>query len=74
MLQEVNVLIQALGHEDAEIRIEAAWGLGEIKDYSAAEPLIKALHDDNKEVRQAGREALLKIISKYPEVENIILF
>ena len=74
MLKAVNKLIQTLEYDDAEIRREAAWGLGEIEDYSAAETLIKALQDDNKEVRQTAREALLKIISKFPEVENIIPF
>ena len=74
MLKSVNTLTQALSYDDAFIRSEAAWALGEIKTLGAAEPLIEALQDENKEVRQATREALLKIISKFPEVENLIPF
>ena len=39
-----------------------------------AEPLIKALQDRDKEVRDTAKEALLKIIDKHPEIENIIPF
>lgn len=74
MLKAVNTLIQALEYDDVEIRRETAWALGEIGDYRAAEPLIQVLQDDNKKVRQTAREALLTIISKFPEVENIIPF
>ncbi|MBE9213784.1 HEAT repeat domain-containing protein [Plectonema cf. radiosum LEGE 06105] len=74
MLKSVNTLTQALSYDDAFIRSEAAWALGEIKALGAAEPLIEALQDENKEVRQATREALLKIILKFPEVENLIPF
>ena len=38
------------------------------------EPLIKSLQDKDKEVRQTAKEALLKIIDKYPEIENTIPF
>ncbi len=74
MLKAVNTLIQALEYDDAFIRSEVAWALGEIKALGAAELLIEALQDNNKEVRQAARKALLKIISKFPEVENLIPF
>ena len=74
LLQEVNILIQALEYDDTEIRIEAAWALGEITDYRAAEPLIKAWHDDDTVVIETARRSILKIISKHPELENIMPF
>ncbi|MEC4989009.1 MAG: HEAT repeat domain-containing protein, partial [Oscillatoria sp. PMC 1068.18] len=74
MLEAIEPLIQVLKHNDTKFRIEAAWALGEIKDHRAAKPLIQALQDSDKELRETARQALLKIISKYPEVENIIPF
>lgn len=48
--QAVELLIEALNHEDQDVRGDAAETLGKIKDPRAIEPLIKALEDDYCEV------------------------
>ena len=72
--QSTFSLIYILKDDWEKARKAAAWALGEIQDKRAAEPLIKALQDRDKEVRQTAKEALLKIIDKHPEIENIIPF
>ncbi|MEH2157086.1 HEAT repeat domain-containing protein [Nostoc sp.] len=57
MLNAVEPLIQALKNNDAGIRRESVWALGQIGDSRAAEQLIEALRDSNVEVREAAREA-----------------
>jgi HEAT repeat protein len=54
----VDVLIQALGDQEAEVRRWAAWALGKIKDPRAVEHLIQALGDPNAEVRSWAALAL----------------
>lgn len=67
-------LIEALKDDWEEVRKAAAWALGEFQDSNAAESLIEALQDSNKEVRKTAREALAKLISQFPELEQIIPF
>ena len=51
----VGPLIEALGDEDWEVRRNAAWALGEMKEERAVEALIGALGDDRASVRIRGR-------------------
>jgi len=48
-------------HKDAKIRGEAAWTLGKSGDALAVRPLIQALEDDDRNVRQWSVLALLKM-------------
>jgi len=68
----VDSNIAVLEDEDQELyaRKAAAWALGEIKDSRAVEPLINALEDWYKFVRNAAVEALVKIGE--PAVEPLI--
>ncbi|MEM1574213.1 MAG: HEAT repeat domain-containing protein [Candidatus Methanomethylicaceae archaeon] len=52
-------------------RVGAAFALGEIKDISAFEPLVLALGDENRDVRNAARDALNKIDPKWYEREEV---
>ena len=57
-----------------EIRRMAVWALSEIGDLRAAETLIEALRDTEREVRETASEALIKLISKFPELDERIPF
>jgi len=57
----VEPLIAALKNRRSEIRCEAAWELGEIKDPRAVEPLIALLKDGDSIVRRYTAPALGKI-------------
>ncbi|AVH64457.1 HEAT repeat domain-containing protein [Nostoc sp. 'Peltigera membranacea cyanobiont' N6] len=74
MLKAVDVLILALKNNDAGIRRESVWALGQIGDSRATEQLIEALRDSNVEVREAAREAYEKMVLKFPEIVNILPF
>jgi len=54
-------LIQNLTHKDAKVRSEAAWALGKRGDPSAVGPLIQALDDGDRNVREWSSLALVKI-------------
>ncbi len=54
-------LLQNLTHKDAKIRGEAAWALGKMGEERAVDPLIKALQDNNRNVREWAVLALVKI-------------
>ncbi|MEX2738191.1 MAG: HEAT repeat domain-containing protein, partial [Candidatus Wukongarchaeota archaeon] len=54
----IKSLIKALKDEDAEIRREAAYNLGEMKDKRAVDPLIEALKDEDSSVREEAVWAL----------------
>lgn len=56
---DVKGLIKALSYEkDVQVRREAAYILGKIKDISAVEPLIRALNDPDSYVRRQAVDAL----------------
>lgn len=58
---DVEGLIEALSYEkDHNLRISAAWALGEIGDPSAVEPLIETL-SDRKKVKDVAAKALGEI-------------
>jgi hypothetical protein len=65
MLRAVEPLKQSLTNPDARIRRESAWALGEIKDFSSKDVLIQACQDSEVEVRQAAKEALVKLITEF---------
>ncbi len=60
----VEALIAALKDRDADIRANAAWILGQIKDERAVEPLIEAARDRNAKVRSYAALALGKLGDK----------
>ena len=56
---DVKGLIEALEYEkDVQVRREAAYTLGKIKDISAVDSLIKALDDPDNYVRRQAVDAL----------------
>lgn len=56
----VEPLIGSLADPEREVRRQAAWALGEIRDGRAVEALAKALQDGDGFVRDAAGEALSK--------------
>jgi HEAT repeat protein len=54
-------IIEALHHEDPNVRWEAARALGVIRDPRAVEPLIAALGDRDPDVRRKAALSLAKI-------------
>lgn len=54
----VEPLIQALGHQDEDVRWKAAIALGEIADMRAVPPLIALLGDDDRFVQSRASYAL----------------
>jgi len=63
-IQDVTPLIETLGHEDADLREQAAEALGQIGDVRAVQPLIELLEDDDWFVREKVVEALGKLRDK----------
>ena len=59
--RDVSGLIQALRHDDVNIRINAALALGKIKRARAVAPLIETLRDADEDVRWAAAWALGEI-------------
>jgi HEAT repeat protein len=57
----VDNLIMALEDRDSNVRANAAWVLGRIKDKKAVEPLIKAARDRSAKVRSYAALALGKL-------------
>ena len=53
--------LQNLSHKEAKIRGEAAWALGKSGDTRATGPLIRALKDEDRNVREWSVLALVKI-------------
>ena len=51
-------LIQALSDSSPDVREQAAFGLGQLRDRRGVDPLIKALSDQNADVRQQAAFAL----------------
>jgi HEAT repeat protein len=54
-------MIEALKHDDANVRWEAARTLGVLRDARAVEPLLGALGDPDPDVRRKSALALAKI-------------
>jgi HEAT repeat protein len=59
--RDVDGLLKALVHKDAETRRKAAVALGDLGDAQAVEPLIAALKDEDERVRMAAAYALGKL-------------
>jgi HEAT repeat protein len=57
----VEPLIEALKHNNRNIRCNAARTLGEIRDSRAKEALTKALEDKDEHVREAAKKALKRL-------------
>lgn len=60
-VSSIDDLLQNLSHNDAKIRCKAAWDLGKSGDVRAVNPLIIALEDDDRNVREWAAIALAKI-------------
>jgi len=58
---ELESMIQALRHEDPNIRWNAARRLGVLRDARAVDPLISALNDPDPDVRRKVALSLSKI-------------
>ena len=58
---ELESMIEALRHDDPNIRWDAARALGVLRDSRAVEPLISALNDPDPDVRRKAVLALSKI-------------
>lgn len=63
-------LIDLLKNENWEVRRDATYNLGYLKDKRAVEPLIELLNDENKEVRSHAEGALLGISLTLGKTEN----
>lgn len=59
--RNMESMIEALNHEDPNIRWEAARMLGVLRDARAVDPLISALNDLDPDVRRKAALALAKI-------------
>ncbi|MCG2721133.1 MAG: HEAT repeat domain-containing protein [Thermodesulfovibrionales bacterium] len=59
--RDVEGLIKALSHEDADTRSKAAEALGDLKDARAVETLIARLKDKDSVVRKTAANALGKL-------------
>ena len=63
--KDVESLIKALQYKgDLDVRSEAVEAVGKIGDKRAVEPLIQALNDENKYVREGAALALAEIGDK----------
>ncbi len=69
--QDVERLISALEHKNAEVREDAARALGQIGDPRAVEPLIAALKDGDDGVR-VGAAAALRAFDDVHAIEALI--
>ncbi len=58
----VTSLLDALSHEDANIREGAVWTLGEIGDTGGVQGIIQTLSDKNPRVRRASAKALGRLV------------
>ncbi len=58
---DMESMIEALKHEDPNIRWDAARALGTLRDARAVEPLLCALDDPDPDVRRKAVLALAKI-------------
>jgi HEAT repeat protein len=59
--KDVDGLIKALQHQDAELRLAAVAALEAIGDAGAAKSLIEAFKDDNGDVRERAGMAVKKM-------------
>jgi len=62
MADDIDQLIKDLKDPNIDVRIEAAWSLGKMKDTRAVNPLIGALKDEDEEVRMSACNSLTDII------------
>jgi len=58
---DIGAIIEALHHQDPNIRWEAARALGVLRDPRAVEPLLAALNDRDPDVRRKAALSLAKI-------------
>ncbi len=59
--QAIPALLQALNHEDSDVRRSAADALGKIGNEAAVEALLQALNHEDSDVRRSAAYALGKI-------------
>ena len=73
-LKAVDELIVSLKNPNAIVRQQAAWALGNIADIQVVSPLIQALEDEDKEVREEARQSLMKLSSESSEIKSMLPF
>jgi HEAT repeat protein len=59
----IEPLLESLDDDDADVRLEASWALGEIGDGSVVAPLVEALRDEDWYVRKQAAVSLCNLKS-----------
>src|SRR5512136_2608782 len=58
----MDPLLESVDCDDADVRLEAVWALGEIGDERAVEPLVEALKDEDWYVRKQAATSLCSLM------------
>ncbi|MDM8000670.1 MAG: HEAT repeat domain-containing protein [Dehalococcoidia bacterium] len=67
----VDPLLESVDYDDADVRLEAVWALGQIGDDRAVEPLVEALKDEDWYVRKQAAVSLCTL--KKPESVGLLV-
>ena len=67
----MDPLLESMDYDDADVRLEATWALGEIGDERAVEPLVEALGDEDWYVRKQAATSLCNL--KNPESVGLLV-
>ena len=67
----MDPLLESMDYDDADVRLEATWALGEIGDGRAVEPLVEALSDEDWYVRKQAATSLCNL--KNPESVGLLV-
>lgn len=67
----MDPLLESMDYDDADVRLEAVWALGEIGDERAVEPLVEALKDEDWYVRKQAATSLCNL-KKEESVELLV--
>jgi HEAT repeat protein len=65
----MDPLLESMDYDDADVRLEAVWALGEIGDERAVEPLVEALKDEDWYVRKQAASSLCNLRNQ----ESVVL-
>lgn len=57
----MDPLLESMDYDDADVRLEAVWALGEMGDERALEPLVEALKDEDWYVRKQAATSLCSL-------------
>ena len=67
----MDTLLESMDYDDADVRLEATWALGEIGDERALESLVEALRDEDWYVRKQAATSLCNL--KNPESVGLLV-